>query len=292
MTKQELLERLKFDLELRNRSEATIRDYIRRVQCFQDYFDRPADQMSEVEISEYLHYLLHSKKLNPASVNTYNSSIRFVYAHTLETNLNLKKIPRVKTSRSIPQLPDKAELQKIFDCAPSLMYKAIFMTIYGSGLRISEATDLRIQDIDSKSMRIFVNQGKGGKDRFTLLPMATLNILREYYKQYRPKQWLFWTRNGRKMSTKAIQDAFQSAVVKSGVKQHVTVHTLRACFATHLLESGVNLIVIKQLLGHVKLDTTAWYMGLADSQVFKTKSPLDSMPKKRGRKPGKAAANA
>lgn len=290
--KQEILDRLRFELELRNRSETTTKDYIRRVKCFQDYFDRPADQLREAEISEYLHYLLHGKQISPASVNTYNSSIRFLYAYTLDIDLNLKKIPRIKTLRSIPELPDKRELQKIFDCAPSPMYKAIFMTIYGSGLRVSEAANLRIQDIDSKSMRIFVNQGKGGKDRFTLLPTATLNILREYYKQYRPKEWLFRTRNGNKMSAKSIQNAFKSAVEKNGTKKHITVHTLRACFATHLLESGVNLVIIKQLLGHVKLDTTAWYMGLADSEVFKTKSPLDSMPQKRGRKPKEDSTNA
>lgn len=292
MTKQEILDKLKFDLELRNRSEVTTKDYIRRVRCFQDYFDRPADQLREPEISAYLHDLLHTKKLSPGSVNTYNSSIRFVYAHTLDINLNLKKIPRVKALRSIPRLPDQRELQRIFDCAPSLMYKAIFMTIYGSGLRVSEASNLRIQDIDSKNGRIFVNHGKGGKDRFTLLPAATLNILRDYYKLYRPKQWLFLTRNQTQMSTRSIQEAFKSAVEKSGVEKHITVHTLRACFATHLLENGVNLVVIKQLLGHVKLDTTAWYMGLADSEVFRTKSPLDSMPKKRGRKPKQESSNA
>jgi len=291
MTKQEILDKLKFDMELRNRSTHTIHDYIRRVQCFQDYFDRPADQMREPEIAEYLHHLLHTQNIAASSVNTYNSSIRFVYAYTLDINLNLKKIPRVKAPRKIPNLPDKAEIAKIFDCAPGLMYRAIFMTIYGSGLRISEASNLRIQDIDSKNMRIFVNQGKGSKDRYTLLPTETLNILRTYYKQYRPKEWLFWTRNMTPMSVKAIQDAWKSAVEKSGINKSVTVHTLRACFATHLLESGVNLIVIKQLLGHVKLDTTAWYMGLASSEVLKTKSPIDSMPKKRGRKPNRNAAN-
>jgi len=290
MTKQEVLDKLKFDMEFRNRSEHTIHDYIRRVQCFQDYFNRPADQMREPEIAEYLHHLLHTQNIAASSVNTYNSSIRFVYAYTLDINLNLKKIPRVKAPRKIPNLPDKAEIAKIFDCAPGLMYRAIFMTIYGSGLRISEASNLRIQDIDSKNMRIFVNQGKGSKDRYTLLPTETL-ILRTYYKQYRPKEWLFWTRNTTPMSVKAIQDAWKSAVEKSGINKSVTVHTLRACFATHLLESGVNLIVIKQLLGHVKLDTTAWYMSLASSEVLKTKSPIDSMPKKRGRKPNRNAAN-
>lgn len=292
MTKQEILDRLKFDLEVHNRSQSTIEDYIRRVRCFQDHFDRPADQMREPEIAEYIHYLLHTKKISPASVNTYNSSIRFVYAYTLDVNLNLKKIPRVKQTRRIPDLPDKSELRKIFDCAPSLKYKAVLMTIYGSGLRISEVCNLRIKDIDSKNMRIFVNQGKGSKDRYTLLPAATLEILREYWSQYRPKDWLFWTRNNTQMSVRAIQSALESAVKKSGIEKHITVHTLRACFATHLLESGVNIIIIKQLLGHVKLETTAWYMGIADSEVLKTKSPLDSMPKKRGRKPKKDSGNA
>jgi site-specific recombinase XerD len=206
-----------------------------------------------------------------------------VFIHTLDRNINLRKIPRVKFHRSFPDLPTKAELQKFFDSAPSLMYKAILMTIYGSGLRISEVSNLKISDIDSNNMRILVRQGKGKRDRYSMLPEATLNVLREYYRQYRPKEWLFITRNKTKMSVRAIQDAFQAAMEKSGIQKHLTVHTLRHAFATHLLESGVNLIAIKQLLGHIRLDTTAWYAKIADSDVLKVQSPIDAMPKKRGR---------
>lgn len=283
MTKQEILDKMRFDMELRNMSESTIHDYLIRVRSFQDHFDKPADQMSEGEIQEYLHYLLHTRKISPSSVNTHNASIRFVYIHTLDININLRKIPRVRVHRSFPDLPTKEELQKIFDSAPSFMYKAIFMTIYGSGLRISEAANLRIADIDSKNMRIVIRNGKGNRDRYAMLPEITLIVLRDYYRQYRPKEWLFITRNKNKMSPKSIQNAFDTAMVKSGIKKHITVHTLRHAFATHLLESGVNLIAIKQLLGHVRLDTTAWYTKLADSDVLKLRSPIDAMPKKRGR---------
>jgi site-specific recombinase XerD len=283
MTKQEILDKLKFDMELRNMSASTIHDYIIRVRCFQDHFDKPADQMGEREIQEYLHHLLHTRKINPSSVNTHNASIRFVYIHTLDININLRKIPRVKMHRNFPDLPTKAELQKIFDSAPSLKYRAIFMTIYGSGLRISEAANLRIADIDSKNMRIIIKNGKGKRDRYAMLPEATLHVLRDYYKQCKPKEWLFWTRNKNKMSTRSIQQAFDSAMKKSGINKHITLHTLRHAFATHLLESGVNLIAIKQLLGHVRLDTTAWYARLADSDVLKLQSPIDAMPKKRSR---------
>lgn len=291
MTHQEILDKLRFDMETRNLRECTISDYQRRVRGFLSYFPKPADQMREPEIQEYLHYLLHTKKIKPSSVNSYNCAIRFLYIHTLDINLNLKKIPRAKTTRSFPELPTKDELIKVFDSASSLMYKAIFMTIYGSGLRISEAANLKVSDIDSKNMRIFIRGGKGNRDRYACLPETTLLILREYYRQYRPKEWLFMTRLSTKMSMRAIQDAFNAAVERSGVTKHMTVHTLRHAYATHLLESGVSLIAIKQLLGHARFETTSWYVRFADSDVLKIESPIDSLPKKRGR-PRKVSCHA
>lgn len=283
MTQQEILDKLKFNMEMRNLQECTIQDYQRKIRIFLNYLSKPAEQVREPEIREYLHYLLHTKKLNPSSVNTHNAAIRFLYAHTLDINLNLKKVPRAKTTRSFPEMPTKAELSKIFDSAPNYMYKAVFMTIYGSGLRISEAANLKISDIDSKNMRILIRSGKGGRDRYACLPETTLEILREYYRQYKPKEWLFITRLKTKMSVRAIQDAFNTAVENSGVAKNMTVHTLRHAYATHLLESGVSLIAIKQLLGHSRFETTSWYVRFADSDVLRVKSPIDSLPKKRGR---------
>lgn len=291
MTHQEILAKLRFDMEMRDLRERTINDYQRRIRSFLNYFSKPINQIHEPEIQEYLHYLLHTKKINPSSVNSYNSAIRFLYAHTLDINLNIKKIPRAKQTRRFPELPTKDELIRLFDSAPSLMYKAILMTIYGSGLRISEAANLKISDIDSKNMRILIRGGKGNRDRYACLPETTLAILRDYYRQYRPKEWLFMTRVNTKMSIRAIQDAFRTAIETSGIKKHLTVHTLRHAYATHLLESGVSLIAIKQLLGHVRFETTSWYVRFADSDVLKVKSPIDSLSKKRGR-PRKVNCNA
>ena len=131
MTKQEILEKLKFDMELRNRTKETIRDYEMHVRLFQDYFDKPADQMREVEICKFLQHLLTEKKNTPATVNAYNSAIRFLYGETLDTILNLKKLPRIKSNRKIPELPTQDELAYLFYLTKNIKYKAIFMTIYG-----------------------------------------------------------------------------------------------------------------------------------------------------------------
>ena len=130
------------------------------------------------------------------------------------------------------------------------------MTIYGSGLRVSEAANLLIKDIDSKSNRIFIRKGKGDRDRYALLPQKTLEILREYFKEYRPKEWLFVSTKGTHLTARAIQDAFKAVVKKSGIPKHITIHSLRHCFATHLLNEGKNIYEIKKLLGHVRIDTT------------------------------------
>lgn len=292
MTKEEIILKLKADMELRGRSPSTIRDYMAKVRLYQDFYDKPADQMREPEIAEYLHYLLADKKIHGNSVNVYNSVFRFVYGVTLDMVINYKKIPRIKQIRTLPQLLTKDEIRRIIDCASNLQHKAMFMLAYGSGLRLSEITHLKVSDIDSKQMRIFVSQGKGSRDRYAMLPQATLEILRNYWREYRPQDWLFVApRTGGKYNERTLQDAFKAALKRSGVQKEATVHTLRHNFATDLFNEGNNLLSIKKLLGHVRIDTTAWYTQIADSNVFKLKSPIDSLPKKRGRKP-KEMANA
>jgi len=282
MTKDQILEQLKFDLESRGRSQATVEEYTERVRLFQDHYGKPADQMGEAEILGYQHFLLTEKKLKPNSVNTYNSALRFVFSVTLDRAINLNKIPHVRHSRSLPILPTKEELGFLFYLAgDSLRNKALFMTIYGSGIRIGEAANLKVGDIDSDKGRIFIRKGKGGRDRYALLPKKALEALRAYWMEDQPKDWLFITKNGTKMTEKSISDAWKKIVRRSGIPKRITVHTLRHCFATHLLEEGRNPFVIKQLLGHVTLHSTMWYLQLADSETLKLKSPLDSL-KERG----------
>jgi site-specific recombinase XerD len=210
---------------------------------------------------------------------------------TLDRALNYKKLPRLKQIRSLPKLFTKEEVRNIIDSASSLTHKALLMLAYGSGLRLSEITNLKVSDIDSNQMRLFIRKGKGGRDRFALLPETTLGVLRDYWREQRPKDWLFVAPNkGGQYNMRTVQDAFKAALRKSGVQKYGTVHTLRHCFATHLLEDGVDLYSIKKLLGHVRMDTTVWYTQLADSKVLKLKSPIDSLPRKRGRKPKPGSA--
>jgi len=278
MTKEQILEKMKYDLESRGKSQSTVEDYADKVRRFQDYFGKPADQMGEVEILGYQHYLLNEKKLKPSSANTYNSALRFVFSVTLDMPINLNRIPHAKYSRSLPVLPTKEELGFLFYLASSsLRNKALFMTIYGAGLRVSEAMNLKITDIDSKKGRIFIRKGKGGRDRYALLPKKALEALREYWVETQPKDWLFVTNRGTQMTEKSIQDAWKAIVRRSGIPKRITVHMLRHCFATNLLEEGNDLFKIKQLLGHSSINSTLWYLQLADSETLKIKSPLDTM---------------
>lgn len=292
MTKEEILKKLIKDLEVRGRSISTIKEYESRVRLYQEYYNKPADQMGEQEIIDYLHHLATDVKLTPSSVNTYNSALRFVYGATLDVTLNYKKLPRLKQTRRIPQIFTKDEVRRILDSAESLTHKSMLMLAYGSGLRLSEITNLKVTDIESDKMRILVRHGKGDRDRYAMLPQVTLDTLREYWMEHRPKDWLFVApRTGCRYHERTLQDAFKSALRKSGVTKPGTLHTLRHCYATHLYEDGHNLLAMKKLLGHVRIDTTAWYTQLAYSKVLGLKSPIETLPKKKGR-PRKVNADA
>jgi site-specific recombinase XerD len=195
--------------------------------------------------------------------------------------LDLRKIPKIKRKRNFPQLLTKEEIQAIFQSTKTLEYKAMFMLAYGSGLRLSEIINLRVCDIDSKQMRIFVSQGKGNKDRFTVLPQTTLEVLREYWLERRPKDWLFVRKNsGERPHKKTVHDSFKRTVQRAGIGKNATIHTLRHCFTTHLLNEGNDLYAINKLLGHSRLDTTSWYIHLTDSHTLRVQSPLDTMQEK------------
>jgi len=289
MTKEQILTKLKKDLELRGRSPATTKEYVTKIRLYQAYFDKPADQMGIEEINQYLHYLLMEKQLTPSTVNTHNSALRFVYGVTLDVALNYKNLPRLKQNRRIPQLFTREEIRRIIDNAGNLTHKVMFMLAYGSGLRLSEITGLKVSDIESGQNRILVRHGKGDRDRYAMLPKTTLEALRTYWISCtppRPRDWLFEAPVTRgRYRQRTLQDAFKAALKRSGVQKHGTIHTLRHCFATHLYEDGHNLLALKKLLGHVRIDTTAWYTQLAASDVLKLKSPIDTLPRKRGRKP-------
>jgi site-specific recombinase XerD len=278
MTKDQILEKLKTDLEARGRHEVTVKNYVRIAEEFQDHFRKPADQMGESDIMKYQHYLLKEKKNQRSTVNTCNSALRFLFAVTLDRPLNIKKIPRLKQTRRLPQLFSKEEVAIIICSAKTMKEKSMLMLAYGSGLRLSEVTNLKIKDIESDKMRILVRHGKGDRDRYAILPEVTLKTLREYWKAYRPKEWLFESPiTGRNYHKKTLQDAFKFALKSSGISKHGSFHMLRYCFATHLYEEIRDLLALQKLMGHLRIDTTAWYTQMADSGVLRIKSPLDTM---------------
>jgi site-specific recombinase XerD len=276
------------DITLRGLTADTKEDYLSHVRLFLDWAGKPIEAMDEQNIRAYLNHLITERNLAPSTVNTRNCALRFLYAVTLNRNINYRQIPRLKEVRSLPEILTREEVRQVFEHASTLKNKAILMTIYGAGLRLSEVCNLQIRDVDSSTMRLFVRFGKGGKDRYTLLSQTNLEILREYWSAYRPRHpegWLFLNKEGAKnVSIRQVQDAFKAAAKRAGIKKNVSVHTLRHCFATHLMESGVDVCRIKQLLGHTHIQSSTFYLHLLNFDD-KIKSPLDALPKKRGRKP-------
>ena len=294
-TNEQVLSRMAEDLMLRGLATGTQHDYLMHAELFLKWAGRPAETMDEEDIRDYLKYLITEKKLSVGTVNARNAALRFLFGVTLNRTLNYRQIPRLRQVRSLPEILTPSEVARIFENASTLRNKAILMTVYGAGLRLSEVCNLQIRDIDSENMRIFIRCGKNGKDRYTLLSQTNLEILREYWKAYRPKHpdgWLFLNKDGSgKINFRTVQDAFNTTVKRAGISKDVSTHTLRHCFATHLLEAGTDVCRIKQLLGHTHIQSTTFYLHLLnfDSTL---KSPLDTLPKKRGRKPKAVAADA
>lgn len=288
MMQEEILTKLNNDMRLRGMSENTISKYVLKSQIFMRHFDKAADEMGEKEFRSFLEYLDREKKLSPSSMNSYNSSLRFLFEVTLEQNLNYKRVPRKKEPIKIPATFTREEILCFINVIDDLRHKSIFSLTYGSGLRLSEVQKLRIKDIDSKQMRLFVYQGKGKRDRWVPMPLISLEILREYYRVYRPKHpegYLFLNgKNGKggdnHISKKAIQDAFRKYHKKANLNTYGTVHTLRHSYATHQMEDGVNVFFIQRLLGHATLWSTTRYLHIAQTDVLKTQSPLDRIMNK------------
>jgi Site-specific recombinase XerD len=289
MSNEEVIRKAYEEFALRGLSHYTVEEYLGALHIFLNYYEnRPLETMGEKEIRNFLLYQIEVGK-RPGCVNNYNSALRFIFGAVLERNLNCRMIPRQRDRRAFPAIMSKDEIVRFFSVIDNLRDRTIFETVYGAGLRVSEIAHLRIQDIDSKHMRIFVHQGKGFKDRFTLLSQRNLTLLREYWKKYRPNHpegYLFYARSRDKhiLTSRSVQNAFNKYKAMAHLPESYTVHTLRHCFATHLLESGADVCQIKELLGHTFVQTTAFYLHLSNMNES-IQSPLDTLPKKRGRKP-------
>lgn len=275
---RDILAKLDQDMELRGFSENTKDQYRRIIDLYLRHIDKPLANTDESDIRQYLEYLKHVKKLANTSVNCYLAAIWFLYEVVCDRQLNRKQVPFMKRPRKLPEILSRSEVAAIIDATDNIKHKAMLMLAYSAGLRVSEIATLKVTDIDSGSMRIFVRSGKGGKDRYTLLSKTCLDMLRRYWKGFRPDHpqgYLFLgVRSLDHISSDAIEHAFNKALDKSGLVKNVSIHSMRHSFATHLLENGAGLADIKELLGHASLSSTTVYLHLTNI-TDRVVSPLD-----------------
>lgn len=283
MCNEEILKYMEEDMTFRGLTERTKESYINRVKRYMEFHKgKDIEKLTEDDIRDFLKFLVQEGKNQRRAINTYNSAIRFMYSTTLNRVLNLKRIPLFKIRKNKPDIFTKEELQQFFRACDDLKYRAMFTTIYGGGLRASELVNLKISDIDSNNMRILIRKGKEEKFRYTLLSQINLEILREYYKVYQPNHeegYLFLGIHGKNHITVAgLEYAFRKVKVKAGITKKVNVHGLRHNFATDLIESGLDILHLQNLLGHSGIRSTMEYLHIANVEKEIT-SPLDILYK-------------
>jgi site-specific recombinase XerD len=269
------------DMQIRNLAENTQKSYIQQVSLFARYFQKSPELLGPDHIRAYQLHLTNEKKLSTGSITVAISALRFLYRVTLKKDWPFDDfIPAPKAPKKLPIILSPEEVLQFLDCVRSRKHRAILTTCYAAGLRISEAVALKPPAIDSKRMVLRVEQGKGKKDRYTLLSPKLLEILRAWWRVEKPKDWLFpGDFPGRHITRFAVEKECQEAHCICKISKPITPHSLRHAFAVHLLEQGTDIRTIQLLLGHRSLATTAKYLRIATSKVCSTSSPLDLLPR-------------
>ena len=271
-----LRQRMIDDMRIRNFSPRTIETYVHCVASFASHVGRSPDLLGPEHIREYQRYLVEEKKASWALFNQSVCALRFLYRVTLRRDWMIEHIPFPRREKRLPVVLSPEELASFFAAIANRKHRATLQTMYGAGLRLAEALGLRVRDIDGHRSVLRISQGKGKKDRFVPLSATLLEILRGYWRAYKPTSWLFpGIRPERQLSPTSIQRACRPASMSAGLSKPVTTHTMRHCFATHMLEAGVDLRTIQLLLGHGSLSTTSIYLHVATNDLGSPRGPLD-----------------
>ena len=270
-----LRQRMIEDLRIRGLSQHTIDTYVGAVARFARYFGRCPKALGKEHIRAFQVHLVCEKKVTFGTLNVYTSALRFLYNVTLGNDWNVAAIPYAKTPRRLPKVLTQDEMLRLFAGIPNLKHRAIVMTTYAAGLRVSEVARLRICDIDSRRMLIHIEQGKGARDRLVSLSPALLVVLRNYYRCYRPEHWLFMGQDRKRHLNCRTIYRIVTKTSHRVLGKSINPHALRHSCATHLLEVGVNIRVVQGFLGHRWLSTTDRYSHVSREQITATKSPLD-----------------
>ncbi len=270
-----LRQKMIHELELHRKAPGTVSGYVASVAQLAKYYGRSPDAISVEEVRDFLHYLIAQRKLAFSTCNQKLSGIRFFYREVLGQRDFDPRVPAKRSGR-LPEPLSRDEIARLLAATRNLKHRVLLMTAYGGGLRVSELVHLRPRDIHSERMLIRVNEGKGRKDRYTLLSPRLLDELRTYWRQYRPEHCLFPGRDvDRPISTGAAQKIFYTAKEQAKIQHGHGIHSLRHSFGTHLMEVGVPMPVIQRLMGHASLKTTATYLHVTNQHLSSIRSPLD-----------------
>lgn len=272
-----LREQMERQMVLRRMSVRTRQAYSQAVAGLARYYRRRPDQLTEQEVQAYLLYLIEQRKLAYSSCKVALHGLRLFYHETLQREQMQFELPRARAPQKLPQILSREEIERLFAAARQFKHRVLLMTTYGAGLRVSEVCALKVGDIDSQRMTIRVEQGKGNKDRYSLLSACLLKDLRHYWQMDRPRQWLFPAARSpdRPMNPHTVQKIYYLARDKAGITKRCGIHGLRHAFATHLLEAGTDVHTIQRLMGHGDIQTTMRYFHLAQHKIAATRSPLE-----------------
>jgi integrase/recombinase XerD len=278
-----LRQRMLDDLRRRNYSPDTIRGYVRAVQQFAEYFGRSPEQMGAEELRRYQIHLLHERKLALGTVENNISALRFLYRKTLKRrDLAFDDLPFPKQPRTLPTVLSQDEVTRLIEAAPNRMHRMLLMLLYATGMRRTEASLLKVSDIDSQRMVIHIQRGKGLRDRDVPLTPKLLEALRDYWRWKKPRVYLFPSRRSapgveQPISDKTVWNVCRATATRAGIHKRLHPHTLRHCFATHLLEGGADLRTIQLLMGHERLEDTTIYLHLSQRHLHAAINPLDQL---------------
>ena len=275
----ELRERMDRDMIVRGLADRTRESYLAAVAGLAKFHRRPPDRLTQREVEAYLVHLTTERKLAWNTRSLIINGLRFFYHTTLGRRQMDFAVPRPKAPAQLPEILSREEVARLLSRPTNRKHRVLLMTAYATGLRVSELVALRVSAIDSDRMTIRVEQGKGRQDRYVMLSHKLLAVLREYWKVYRTRDWLFEGQPpSRPLTRSSVHKVFHKAKLRAGITKPVSVHGLRHSFATHLLERGVNIRKIQLLLGHRSLGSTQIYTHVAGDYLEDTPSPLDTLP--------------
>ena len=278
LEKQEALVKYVETLELKAYSLHTIKTYRSEfIQFLYAIKELQLDNIGVDRIKKYLLYCINTLKLSENTIHSRINAIKFYYEQVVKNTRLFIDIPRPKKPSILPQVINGKDLQKLFEVTKNLKHNTMLKMCYGMGLRVSEIIGLKIADIDSKNMQVFISRAKGKKDRYVNLPESILKQLRDYFRVYSPKVFLFEGQYGGEYSTRSAQKVFTDAMSKAKINKKVGIHGLRHSYATHLLEAGTDISLIQQLLGHKDIKTTLRYTHVSKKTIRNIKSPLDKL---------------